>query len=354
LLEAIELLPEGSDRWFEALSLAFWIASGAGRPEAVSLVGRILARLDHPFPATAQSAQVLLLCSSMFIWLGQAELAASVFARLEQVARGDPIDPMFELTFITERITNTLVFHGSFSGSLQAARVGHALAAEIGTPRAYFCDGMALGRTLFLVGAFADAEVVLQRALEACRGWAPVWVAGWLALALLHLRRFDDAREVLRRYGDVQRLERLWVQLIALEASWMEGRHAEAERLAVELAPDAQSFPSLRGRLLGFRSAAALAQGDAASALVFAEEGLGLVDVCYRGPDVLGPLHLQRARALHALGRLDEARDAIRVARERVLAVRDSIGEIELRDRYVQAFPDTRATIALAAEWLGQ
>jgi hypothetical protein len=63
-------------------------------------------------------------------------------------------------------------------------------------------------------------------------------------------------------------------------------------------------------------------------------------------------LHLDRAQALRAMGRDDEARGAIRSARERILEIAATLDfDPELRTSYLENIVANARTLKLASDW---
>jgi hypothetical protein len=62
---------------------------------------------------------------------------------------------------------------------------------------------------------------------------------------------------------------------------------------------------------------------------------------------------LVRARALHALGRTDEALDALREDRDEILARAAEISDLEIRRSFLSRVSAHARTLSLCREWLG-
>jgi hypothetical protein len=60
---------------------------------------------------------------------------------------------------------------------------------------------------------------------------------------------------------------------------------------------------------------------------------------------------LALARALHATGRVDDARKAIEAARQHIRAASESIGDSVLRRTFLSAVPDNVRVLELCREW---
>jgi len=169
--------------------------------------------------------------------------------------------------------------------------------------------------------------------LEAARAWAERLQAAGRSRA----RPLDEARgdwalaEVLRRMGETER---------ARDAL------ARAQAVIEKVCP--LDVPAA----LATRAALHLAEGRPDQAVAAAEEGMGK----YRAMGACGMfrgafLRLTHAEALHAMGRLDQAYDAIAEARQRLLENADKIGDPVLRGSFLREVPENRRTLELAAAW---
>jgi hypothetical protein len=116
----------------------------------------------------------------------------------------------------------------------------------------------------------------------------------------------------------------------------------------------ASPFPIAQSIALAALALVELRADGGASALAYAERGLEL-DARAPMPWAGSVLRLARAEALHALGRLDEAKAAIRDAQERVLATGATLDDdATLRHSYMAEVDANRRTVSLCLEWLGK
>jgi hypothetical protein len=96
-----------------------------------------------------------------------------------------------------------------------------------------------------------------------------------------------------------------------------------------------------------------LAQGRAHEALIAAREAHDLLETLGGVEEGESLVRLMVAEALLANGERDAARDAIRAARERVLARAEKITDAEWRTSFLENLPENARTLALAGELLG-
>lgn len=112
------------------------------------------------------------------------------------------------------------------------------------------------------------------------------------------------------------------------------------------------SIPLEHVAAISMLAAVALAQGRAEEALAAAQGALDrarAMGACglFRGAF----LRLVHAEALHARGRVDEARAAIAGARARILAIAEKIGDPAIRRSFLQQVPENARTLTLARAW---
>ncbi len=183
------------------------------------------------------------------------------------------------------------------------------------------------------------------------------FVLAWL---LADRGSFDEARRWADRLVEAGRTRRLPLD---------EGRGhwalAEVLRRAGDLEPaDTEIHAALAllrraspldtpGALATF-AALRLAQGRTSEALTAAEEGLAKYEAMaacgfFRGAF----LRLVHAQCLEAAGDHAAAKAAITVARERLFAIAEKIGDPEYRQSFLEGVPENRQTLALARQWLG-
>jgi tetratricopeptide (TPR) repeat protein len=179
------------------------------------------------------------------------------------------------------------------------------------------------------------------------------WITFYLASARVDDGGYADAMAALRSLLD--RADSFMVSCSrgmlaeALVATGdLEGARAEGARALEEGA----MFPLSQEIALGALALLELAAGRPEEALAYAERGLKLTEKISRPRDV-SVLRLAHVEALHALGRLEEARAAVATARDRLLTVAETIEDARGHDLYLTRVPANARTMARAQEWLG-
>jgi eukaryotic-like serine/threonine-protein kinase len=180
-------------------------------------------------------------------------------------------------------------------------------------------------------------------------------------LAWLYAERgaLADARTWANRLVDAGRARRLpldegrghWVLAEVLRRAG-EFDFAEAE-IAAALALLGTVCPLDVPGALATRAGLFLDRGKPVEALAAAEDGLaryaamGACSQFFRGAF----LRLVHAECLRALDRRDEARTAIRTAREKILVNAEKIHDPIYRKSFLEGVPDNARTLALARQW---
>jgi tetratricopeptide (TPR) repeat protein len=133
------------------------------------------------------------------------------------------------------------------------------------------------------------------------------------------------------------------------------GRLEEAEREATAAREILAAVPLDLPGLLATLAAVRLARGRVDDALAAAREGLARYETqgaagFFRGARI----RLVHAECLHAAGRIDEARDAVGIARDRLLGLAERIGDPARRRSFLEDVPENARTLSLARAWLAE
>jgi hypothetical protein len=111
-------------------------------------------------------------------------------------------------------------------------------------------------------------------------------------------------------------------------------------------------MPLNRAESLSILASAVLGKGDAAEAHALASEGMRMLLELGGIDDGESIIRLVYAQSLHAVGRADEAAEAIRAAKERVLSRAGRIASPDVRASFLSGIPENARTLELASEWL--
>jgi tetratricopeptide (TPR) repeat protein len=248
------------------------------------------------------------------------------------------------------------------SGDLARALASLSEARSL-SDRIAFATCQALSRNL-LVAAHAEAgcsdsaEATARELLSLCEPSRLRLYSEhgetYLATARLDARRVPEAIKMLRPLLDGHNIyllasarSRLSHALVAA------GDLTSAEREATATLEQGAGFPSARAAALGALALVALHRGRWSDALGLAQRGL---DLASRGGWLRdgSVLRLARAEALHALGRWDDARAAIREARDRIQRIAATLDQPEQRESFITNVDANARTLKLAHEWVGE
>ncbi|MBI5503126.1 MAG: protein kinase [Deltaproteobacteria bacterium] len=206
------------------------------------------------------------------------------------------------------------------------------------------------------VGAYDDAAEALRAAVEDCRRVGNRVREGWALCNLGYSRTMAgaprdalvtlaEAERVARAVGDPRlragvRLYRLRALLALPDPAAMSGEAdaalAEAERLGA---------PGLLVLTLTVAARGRLACGDGPGALVLSERALGLRDQLGGVEEDEAEIYLTHARALAAVGRIEEARCVQQTGRDRLWAIAGRIADLGWRARFLRDVPAHRMLV---------
>jgi hypothetical protein len=209
---------------------------------------------------------------------------------------------------------------GAYARSMPLLRTTLASAERLGLHSVQGTASMQLGLATYCTGELATAEELCTRALQACRAQGNRLME---AAALSYLGTIALAR------GDVATAERhVGAALAVVGDAWIAKASIEATLARVRLA-----------------------QGAPDEALVAARSASETMAKAGERTTRKGLVRLVLAEALHGAGQEDEAREALRDARARILARAAELDE-PLCAAFLGAQPENVQTLAWAKEWL--
>jgi tetratricopeptide (TPR) repeat protein len=213
-----------------------------------------------------------------------------------------------------------------------------------------------------MLGAYAEAETALRESLVTAERMGLTSAAAIarqnLGLTLAHRGTLQEARAVEERAAEAMTLSGETILAACSYAYLAEilllaRNHAAAERAALEaLATVGDREHEVRALASAMLARVLLATHRAPEALAAsarAVEGLS-PNASFGGEAVV---RLVRAEALNAASDVEGAREAIGIARERLLASAGKISSAELRRSFLERVPTNARTLQLAKEWLG-
>jgi tetratricopeptide (TPR) repeat protein len=206
-----------------------------------------------------------------------------------------------------------------------------------------------------LLGAYDRAEAELRRSIQTMPGierWTPRMVLVWTLAARGAMEESAEAEAFLHETEQTPGGESLaWstaAYALRLRGD-LEGAARWAEA-ALKLPP---MFPRHRETTLATLASVQLSQGRVAEALAAAREAMSQEEPPPLRADHEPLIRLVYVEALHASGDHESARAALVIARARLLATADKIGDPALRRSFLEDVADNARTLRLAEERLG-
>jgi eukaryotic-like serine/threonine-protein kinase len=356
--EAMALLPAGSTPWFEAVGAALMTGALLGDLQITTPAIHAVVSVPVPTERSGPYGFAVLSVTQGLACASQVEAARSVLAGAEAIATGAPeADLVFDMWI---RIARSVLQLGSaeFASALANLSEARALADRTGSASGRALSSMYLVFVLSQTGAIqrasmATAELVsfsepLGRRFES--DWAQLFLT-WARVASGRVAAEDIA--LLRALlGQRDHLMVTSARAVLSQALVAVGDIDGASR---------EATLAMEGAVLAWSQATALRSGALVElglgrperALALADKGLE-AGAASNQPTTDSTLRLARAEALRALGRVEESRDAIREARDRVLRIAAAIEDPELCVSYVTNIVANARTLQFASAWLDE
>ena len=289
--------------------------------------------------------------------IGRRSEAAAVFSFLQRLEASSSDSLVRSFAHIVR--CRAAQWEGAVEAGIEASKQAAELFAAMGDLGGTLTEQTNRSGALADIGAFEEAEAVLLDALaQASRAGMNRVVARVgrnLGTVRLGLGRPDEALAVLEPAitasvtGQDVATE-LWARLCAAQSLMALGRLDDAAREAAGALRLASTLPARRASALAVDASVRLLRGETREALAAAEEAFSLLSVG-SGADE-GIIRLMYAEALHANGKLPEARIAIRAARDRLLQRAEQITTAHYRESFLRRVPEHSATLRHVAEWV--
>jgi tetratricopeptide (TPR) repeat protein len=354
--EAMGSLKAGTAEWFASAGITLQAGTFRGDLTVVaSVLEAIIATPDPPEPSVPYGEAVSQAAFSLAV-VGQLESARAFLKRAESVGASAPEpDPVFNLR-LRLRHAYLDMLEGQLGSALADLPECLRLADRVGDTKSQTHARVFVSLTLGFVGHHERAEAACRELHAFCerRGFRLLFDWSTLNLASIRFHKHRD-EAIASLSGLLDRSDRLLAATARTVLGYLfalEGDLDKATREATRaLEGGAISIP----RTNAFATLALVARrrGQAEDALGFAEQG---IENCLRSPSPSGAsiLYLERAAALYALGRKQDAHAAIREARSRVLRIAATLDDPDLRHSYLTHIGANARTLQLAKEWLGE
>ena len=356
-MEALELLPGGSQGWFQAAAAAVFGANSSGRPDVVAQVVQRMMRLESEPEATGPFGFATCLCSTGLLHAGQREIAITLQRRLEAAAaRTEDRDADFQGWLAVARVLPAVYVDLDLGAAQDNARraVEYFVQAKdvLGELHARTMLGFARAEAGWGAEASEELARIAEQAAESGIALLRDLAALFRVRALVAADRFDEARTAARGLlvGAEPFTRQIATSMLA-EAELATGRLDEAEELAHKITDDPTVF-MLVPKLVAFtvQSRIARMRGDTVKATVYAEQAMALCERGVGGPTTLLSAHLSQAEALLAAGH-ERAAPALRQAQALVARFAETLPSTEERRRFRLGLATNRRIEELASQF---
>jgi hypothetical protein len=355
--DGMRLSPVASTQWFLCASTVFLAGTFLDDPSlCAQLLPPMMDESIRPEPSLAYGGSVVACCVALS-QVGQMGLALSIVERAEATVRTSDSDPAFVLRVLIARAYVELVREGDLGGGLRKLAEALRMADRLGD-----IFGLAVGSAVVVlysveIGDFERAETMTRQCVTFSDRLGSTLYSGWnqyyLARGKLSARRPKEAIALIDplleyKYSGIGRLDRVHALLACALVEVGDEERATREATSVIDA----GFPGAQSMAFAAVASQELSGGRPERALDFVERGLTASNAGLPLEKTI--LHLVRAQAMHALGKTDQARAAIRDARDRVLRLAATLDEPAVRARCLANIDANVRTLSLAREWLGE
>jgi tetratricopeptide (TPR) repeat protein len=299
----------------------------------------------------------------MLAALGREELTDKLLARVESLASGITDLDRACVARIAQARGQRAMVRGELSAYLRFVEEASAVFKQAGDERNACIQQMNVGNVYLLVGMHARAEESVKGAIASADRMGLPSVTGFglhiLGLALARGGNGEAGREkelraleTFRAQGD-RRMEAACLTYLA-EIALLAEDLVTAERDASLAVALSEGLAAVRVQALAIHSSVLLARGQVSEALERTREGLALMEQVREIEEGEPLVRLVNAQALLRAGDVSGARVALAIARERILARADRIGDAALTEQFFTHVPAVVQTLALAREVLGE
>ena len=357
---AMQSFPPKSPLWYAAAAEAASMRVRLGMSDRLADLAEELRALAPHEGATGPCVSALARIAGALLHAGQHPAAEDLIQELSPIAA-----PLAERDFaVAARIhalrASRALCYGDPSASLDCTEQSIPSFLYTGDLRNACLNRVNAAHCLLQLGVYAKAEATLREALADAERMGLHNVTAFakqnLGLAWLQQGTLAAARDVTREAVDAfaaqvnRRQEgrsRAYLAAILARGGELEGAEQEA-LVAIETLAH---VPTLRALALAVRARVLLEQGIAAGALEVARAALGLLASLSGTEEGEAQIRLVYAESMRAAGYAEAARDAILLARRRLIQRAQRIQDPARRRSFCEAVPENVRTFALAALW---
>jgi len=358
--DAANLLGEGTVGWFRAVTELVGASGRQGHYDRV-LPWAERARVAVP-EAPAVSARIACLHTAALQLrnAGRADAADALVAAIDEAAAEPTRLERHAMARVHQARAMRDLAAGDAAACLARVQAAVALLDEASDLRAASRARVDLGYAYLELGGYERAEETLRPVLTTAERLGLQNVVAFslnnLGFAIAHLGRLPEAREIEERairsfvtQGN-RRFEgcsRAYLSLVLRLQGELLAAEAEAHRAVAIL----DATPADRAIALSALARAQLEQHRPVDALEAAGHAMQIVESLGSLPEGESATRLVHAEALHAVGRVEEARAALAEARKVLLARAAKIQDRPWRESFLARIPENARTLALARAW---
>jgi tetratricopeptide (TPR) repeat protein len=357
---AVELLPQGSPRWFVAIGALCSATGTLGKDrELMAWAARAAEVVPESDEARAAKVVCLVRASHGHLKHGLNAAADALIAKADEAAAGLGKLAALGSAWVHHGRSARAYYAGDMAAFVREVEASIAGFDEVGDWRTAGNARANLGYAALSMGDIERAERLLREALSTCERLGMAGIAHYvmhnLGLALALRGAFAEGirleRQAIREAEtrDEKLLigaTHLYMALILLLAGDAKGAEEEA-KIAQAAAPN---VPILLAQGLAAESAALLAQGRKSDGLAPARAAMALLEEHGGSDETEGRVRSAFVEALLAAELHDEAREAATFAVERLRERAARLGDPRLEQCFLEGVPEHARLIARAEQ----
>jgi hypothetical protein len=360
--EAIDLLPPGTKRWCLSFRNLWAAATVTDRTALLAELAPRFARIEPNADARGEYIQGATWSAAMLSFTGMKEASRGFRERAWQVGVAAGRDDLLTWGYLTamDAYDHLFIEEAPWSSTTRFAEGRDALRA-VGEQRYQLAVCAYQGKALHDLGDLTGAEAELREGLAQAELLGEAVPLGYVRV---YLARLLARTAPIDRLGEPEALARDVIAAknssligtghgVLAEIRRRRGDLIDAEREARAGCEAVRPFQGFASEVRALHASVLLEQGHAEEALAVAEAGVRELErLGLEGHGEID-LRLSLAEALHAVGRIEEARVALAGILPRLKKRLDDIPEPAARERYLTNVPANARVIALARAWLG-
>jgi predicted ATPase len=353
---AMKALAPLSDDWYAAAAEATEAAMTLGLADEALSVGAELVEKVRSAPITAARVIASSRIATVLGVAGRYDVAKALLVPVEAVA--EPAARAFLLSASVAQAS----WEADLERAIALAEEATAAFEVVGDVRNATRQRQKTGSALAELGAYADAEKVLERTREDAERMGLATVANDAALrltfAFVRTNRFEKAvalaNEIIESFAEQRdRGGEGHARAYLASVYYLGGRFEEAAEEAAKTIALIEHSPPYRAALLGFYALTLMHKGAPATEVVgTASEAICILEQLTGIAEGEAVVRIAYAEALHYAGDQEGAKVAVTSARDRLLARASKITNPAYKRAFLSAVRENARTFARAGEWL--